>query len=84
MMFSRRPYMKKFKRRYDTTEFKPRAFLIVFGAIAAISGFYGFLHGHMLYGQYDAQLGTLSKSYTLWIGFIGLIMLIAGLIFRWE
>jgi hypothetical protein len=74
------PYKRYNHRRNSSV----RPLLIIFGGGAVIFGFYEFLHGHTFYGQYEPQLGTLGSGYTLTIGFVGLIMFVAGLIFRWE
>jgi hypothetical protein len=72
--------MKPAKRRLDRFKKPLRILLIVFGAIAAAGGFYGFFHGGVSYAQYNARVGTVETGNALWLGIIGVIMMVMGLI----
>ena len=52
---------------------------ILFGAIAAFSGIYGYFHGNVTYTQYDARIGTTESGNALWFGIFGIFMMAVGL-----
>jgi len=72
--------MKPTKRRLDHFAKPLRILLIVFGAIAAAGGFYGYFHGGVSYAQYNARVGTVETGNALLLGIIGVIMIVMGLI----
>jgi hypothetical protein len=57
-----------------------RIILILFGAIAAVSGFYGYFHGNVSYTQYNARVGAVESGSALWFGILGVIMIAIGLV----
>jgi hypothetical protein len=57
-----------------------RMILVLFGAIAAGSGFYGYFHGNVSYTQYNARVGAVENGNALWFGILGVIMMVIGLI----
>jgi hypothetical protein len=68
------------KRRLDRFAKPLRVLLVVFGAIAAAGGFYGYFHGGVSYAQYNARVGTVETGNALWLGIIGVIVVVIGLI----
>jgi hypothetical protein len=72
--------MKSSKRRLDRYAKPLRVLLFVFGAVAAVGGFYGYFHGGVSYAQYNARVGTVETGNALWFGIIGVIMMLIGLI----
>jgi hypothetical protein len=57
-----------------------RAIALVLGGFVAWAGFYGFFHGNLWYQSYNARTGTFGTGDTLYLGFLGLIILVIGLI----
>jgi hypothetical protein len=57
-----------------------RIILILFGVIAAASGFYGYFHGNVSYAQYNARVGAVENGNALWLGILGVIMIAIGLV----
>lgn len=66
--------------RSDKYAWVIRVFCIVFGGIVAWAGFYGFFHGHFWYSHYNARIGQPVTGDSLGFGFLGLIILVIGLI----
>ena len=56
-----------------------RIAVFLFGAIAAVSGFYGYFQGNVTYTQYNARTGTAESGNALWFGIFGIIMMAIGL-----
>jgi hypothetical protein len=71
--------MKSTKRRLDVYAKPLRVMLIVFGATAAASGFYGYFHGNPSYAQYSARVGAVETGNALWFGILGVVVLVIGL-----
>jgi hypothetical protein len=72
--------MKPKKRRMDTSTLLVRAPLIILGTIGGAAGFYGFFHGHLWYSGYNANTGVFGTGASLYLGFLGLIFVVIGLI----
>jgi hypothetical protein len=72
--------MSAHKRRLDRYAKPLRILLVVFGAIAAAGGYYGYFHGGVSYAQYNARVGAVETGNALWLGIIGVIMMVIGLI----
>jgi hypothetical protein len=72
--------MKENKRRLDKYAKPLRIILVLFGAIAAASGFYGYFHGNFSFAQYNARVGAVENGNALWFGILGIVMTAIGLI----
>ena len=72
--------MKPNKRRGNASSWSVRAPLIILGAIGGGAGFYGFFHGHLWYAGYNANIGVFGTGDSLYLGFLGLLFLVIGLL----
>jgi hypothetical protein len=68
------------KRHLDKYAKPLRIILILFGAIAAASGFYGYFHGNVSYTQYNARVGAVENGNASWFGILGVIVIVIGLV----
>ena len=67
-------------KRSDKYSWVLRAMAIVLGGFVASVGFYGFFHGNLWYRSYNAGTGTFGTGDTLYLGFLGLIVFVIGLL----